>query len=225
MCGKEGEMKRRLFLSGEIGCGKSTLIKQSLGAAAEKAGGFVTIRIMEDGILKGFELAPAAVLASERENYERRCFLSFSEALRKDDTVFAEYGPELLREAMSAPFAVLDEIGGVELLVTEFWEKLLMFLKSDVPCVGVIKTERAAEQLQNRVPLGDLYEERYGRLRTLLLEDENTKVCSMAGHYDTSAAEAVRSWININILQAENNGYEEKCFGHKGDSENAERTL
>ncbi|MFR5782555.1 MAG: nucleoside-triphosphatase [Oscillospiraceae bacterium] len=52
-------MKRRLLLTGPIGCGKSTLIANALGGAIRHAGGFLTLRVIEHGRLAGFDLAPA----------------------------------------------------------------------------------------------------------------------------------------------------------------------
>ena len=65
-------MKRRLLLTGPIGCGKSTLIVNALGSAIKHAGGFLTLRVVERGRLAGFDLAPAC--GGPREG-----FLSFGE--------------------------------------------------------------------------------------------------------------------------------------------------
>ena len=43
-------MRRRLFLTGPIGCGKSTLIAKALGSTVRHAGGFLTLRVIEGAV-------------------------------------------------------------------------------------------------------------------------------------------------------------------------------
>ena len=58
-------MKKRLFLTGPSGIGKSTIIRQALGPALAYAGGFVTERVSDgEGRLLGYELLPAAAALS-----------------------------------------------------------------------------------------------------------------------------------------------------------------
>ena len=64
-------MKRRLLLTGPIGCGKSTLIINALGSAIRDAGGFLTLRVIEDGRLAGFDLCSTD--GRVRERFLRRC--------------------------------------------------------------------------------------------------------------------------------------------------------
>ena len=49
-------MKRHILLTGEMGSGKTTLIRRALGGALRCAGGFATVRVMSGGVLAGFEL-------------------------------------------------------------------------------------------------------------------------------------------------------------------------
>ena len=50
-------MKRRLFLTGDMGCGKSTAIRQALGDRMGRCGGFLTQRVYDDeGVLQGFQI-------------------------------------------------------------------------------------------------------------------------------------------------------------------------
>ena len=58
-------MKRHILLSGEIGSGKTTLIRRALGGRLRLAGGFATVRVMRGGVLEGFELVPAPELLLE----------------------------------------------------------------------------------------------------------------------------------------------------------------
>ncbi len=140
-------MKRRLLLTGAIGCGKSTLIINALGGAIQNAGGFLTLRVMENGRLAGFDLCSVDGKTRER-------FLSFGPGgAVRDERPFTETAPALLRQAQAKKFALIDETGGFELLCSDFYEALTAFLFSGKPCVGVLKALPGAEELARRVPL------------------------------------------------------------------------
>lgn len=189
-------MKKRLFLSGLIGCGKSTLIKNVLGDAAKAAGGFVTVRALDErGSLVGFDLLPACSLACR----ERKCpafrFLSFSGGEAKSDSaVFRTEAVRLLNEAVKKPFAVLDEFGGFELLLPEFDSALKSFLKSGVPCIGVLKTPEAAAELSTRACLPQEYADLSAQLLTFMMSDPDTEVLPISGRNDKNALDALCAW-------------------------------
>ena len=186
---------KRLILMGEIGAGKSTLIRNALGAGAARAGGFVTRRVLKNGRLQGFELAPARIWSDP--NLPAHRFLDFSRGKRRDDSVFSGPGAALLAEALHAPFAVADEFGGLELLVPEFYEGLVKLLSSDVPTIGVFKTPGAVQALSEQIPLGDDYARKVDALRTMLEADPETLFLPIAGWDDNHAIETVRRWTEI----------------------------
>ena len=65
-------MKKHLFLTGPSGVGKTTIIKETLGAQIAYAGGFLTERVTDDsGKLLGFDLLPTG-------GYERWQILDYS---------------------------------------------------------------------------------------------------------------------------------------------------
>lgn len=194
-------MKRRVFLSGPIGCGKSTLIKNALGAEAKNAGGYVTVRIERpDGTLSMFELREARSLAShatvEVSPLESGFpFLTFTEnGAARDDGAFRAYAANLLRDALSAPFAVLDELGGAELTIPEFARSLYALLQSGVPVIGVLKAPEAVEALRARVGVPEGYAEAEERLRRFLENDPDTLILETAGRRDPAAAPLLRAW-------------------------------
>lgn len=181
-------MKRRLLLTGPIGCGKSTLISNALGGAVRNAGGFVTLRAIEGGRLAGFDLAPAGGRPRER-------FLSFGEGgAVRDERPFTVTAPALLAEAAKKKFALLDEIGGFELLYPDFYEALTRFLFSGTPCVGVLKALPSAGELSRRVNLPPEYLASAAELRELLEADPDTLVLETTGRYDFNAEGALRHW-------------------------------
>ena len=188
-------MKRRLLLSGPIGCGKSTMIRNALGEDAVKAGGYVTLRVFEQERLRGFNLAPAAALADTEKRKLACRFLDFSQTPRRNPAAFSVLGRDMLLSALESPYAVIDEFGGMELLISPFMEALQELLASDVPCIGVFKTPQASRELTARIDMGDNYRRAYEALRNQLLADPDTELLSTSGRYDAEAKKQVELWV------------------------------
>jgi hypothetical protein len=122
-------------------------------------------------------------------------FLTFSGyGAARDDGVFRTEAARLLTEAAAKPFAVIDEFGGYELLVPEFSGALSAFLKSGIPCVGVLKAPAAALELHARVGLPPAYLSAAQALHAALTADPDTVILETSGRYDTGAEDALRAW-------------------------------
>jgi nucleoside-triphosphatase len=190
-------MKKRLFLSGPIGCGKSTLIKDALGGAAKGAGGFITARAFDNtGAHIGFDLLPSCSLACPDRQCPSFRFLTFSDTgARRSSSVFRTEAVRLLEKALEKPFAVLDELGGFELLTPEFNKALAAFFESGVPCVGVVKTPAAAAALRERTDLPPNYLDRIAELLAALGADPETENHPTAGRYDKNTKAALGAWV------------------------------
>ena len=188
-------MQKRLFLCGPSGSGKTTIIRSALGAKLAEAGGFVTERVCaQGGRLLGFDLLPAASAAGI-EGFSPLRFLDYTtEPPTRDNEVFRTEAVRLLQEAEYYPFAVLDEIGGFELVIPQFRAQLAAFLSSSVPCVGVIKAPAGVEELRGRFGLGEKYAALARRLREALDNDPDTLVLDVAGFGDERTEKAVRDW-------------------------------
>ena len=188
-------MEPQLSLTGPSGCGKSSLIRAALGEKLSQAGGFVTkLSAGEDGSLLGLELLPAAA-AGGVEGYLPRRVLDFTLSPPKtDNEVYRQYGVQLLEEAAWYPFAVLDEFGGFELIIPQFREALFGFLRSEQPCIGVLKDEQEAELLRSWLGLGERYSGFSRQLRELLAADENTRLLVIDEPGDSQAALTVAAW-------------------------------
>ena len=91
-------------------------------------------------------------------------------------------------------YAVLDEIGGFELLCPDFYEALTRFFFSGTPCVGVLKALPSAEELTRRVDLPPEYLEAAYELHGLLASDPDTLILETTGRYDFNAEGALRHW-------------------------------
>lgn len=174
-------MKRRLFLTGPIGCGKSTAIANALGEKITCCGGFLTRRHRDE------------VLSFTLESTDsKKCeiFLDFPDGQpRFHPEVFPQLGVELL----AGKVLVLDEIGGVELLCSEFLTALNGVLDSDIPIIGVLKGEGPSGALVRKLGLSDEYNLAAARLRTYLLQDKNTLLYE-CGQYDENALRLAEQW-------------------------------
>ena len=184
-------MKPRLFLTGPSGCGKSTMIRRELGDLVSRAGGFITVRDRdEQGVIRAFEILSADGYGQP----ERFLDLSGTEP-RVDLEVFSGTGVEHLRRAGERSFAVLDEIGGVELLDETFVDELARYLQGSQPCIGVMKGPGPAGKLVEMMGLTVRYELARRALHEHLRNDPNTCLMETTGEDDPAALDAVRQWV------------------------------
>ena len=184
-------MKPRLFLTGPSGYGKSDMIRRELGELVHRAGGFRTLRDRDEhGTVRGFELLSA-------DGYgPRDRFLDLTgEAPRIDLEVFNRVGVDYLRRAGERSFAVLDEIGGVELLNQEFMDELGRYLNGSQPCIGVMKGAGPAGKLVEMMGLTVRYELARRALYEHLRNDPNTLLLEVPGRDDEKVLAAVREWV------------------------------
>lgn len=172
-------MKRRLFLTGPIGCGKSTALRRALGDRLCKCGGFLTRRYREPYL--------HFTLESPDGTY-RQTFLDF-----------AGGQPEVNLEVFShlslrGTILILDEIGGIELLSEAFVSVLEEALAGEMPILGVIKGEGPAGALIEALGLTEEYMQSASRLRQRLQNDPDTLVYE-CGQYDERALLLAQQWV------------------------------
>ena len=171
-------MKRHLFLTGSIGCGKSTAITVALGEKITQCGGFLTRRYRDPYLHFTLESPDGNVKST---------FLDFASG--KPEAELAVFSESYLR----GEILVLDEIGGIELLNPEFAAALETVLSSGIPILGVIKGEEPAGALIDRLGLTEEYHWAAGRLRQQLRNDPNTLVYECT-QYDENALLLARQW-------------------------------
>ncbi len=189
-------MKRHLFLSGPAFCGKSSLIREHLGRRLQMAWGFCTaLRTADDGGVLGCCLMPAA-MAGGAAGFEEELFLDMrSFPPGHDSEVFRGTGVRLLEEAGWYPFAVLDEIGGIDLIIPQFRAALDGLLQSELPILGVVKSEEACEDLRQALGPGERFSAFSERLHRMLRTDPQTELFSVSEDAEREAGALVDAWI------------------------------
>ena len=175
-------MKRRLFLTGPIGYGKSTAIAQALGERITQYGGFLTRRHREPHLHFTLE---------SPDGQHSETFLDFSDGKpRLNMDAFSQSGVSLLR----GDILVLDEIGGIELLCPEFSAALEQLLRQEIPVIGVLKGGAPAGALVEALGLSKEYTHAAARLRNLLQSDENTLLYECR-RFDEQALYLAEQWV------------------------------
>ena len=172
--------EKKLFLIGPAGSGKSSLIREVFGEKLASAGGFVTgIAAYAAGCPIGWSLSPAAS-AGGVEGFEQELYLDCRVYPPvKHHEVFRQTGVRLLEEAVWYPFALLDELGGYELVIPEFSAALESFLRSGLPCVGALRSPEDAEQLRSLLGLSDRYPKKLEALLASLRRDSDCRIIEL----------------------------------------------
>ena len=178
-------MRRRLFLTGTIGCGKSTAILTAVGDKLPSFGGFLTKRIRDEG-----GHAAAFTLCAPDGSREA----VFLDCVCGKPVIHWKVFQTLAPELMTGNIVILDEIGGMELLCPEFMAALNALLETDIPILGVLKGDTAANAMIRKLGLSEEYEAAANSLRHRLTHDENTHLYT-CGQYDPHALELTRAWV------------------------------
>jgi nucleoside-triphosphatase THEP1 len=131
-------VKKAYLLTGEPGCGKTTIIKEVLSGGDKSAGGFYTEEIRIKGIRQGFRIVTLdgkqAVLS--HVNIEGRYRVGkYGVDIDSMETVAC---PAVEKAIRNCDIVVVDEIGKMELFSTSFREVLYNALDSNRKVLGTI---------------------------------------------------------------------------------------
>lgn len=133
---------KHIFLTGEVQCGKTTLIRRALAELnIKKPGGFRSISVLsiipeayaEVYIIPAAEQRPPLT----RDNligirWKKHAFNAFPQS-------FDNYGVKLLEAATDAPLMLMDELGMMENRAPRFAAAVLKALDGPIPVLGVVK--------------------------------------------------------------------------------------
>jgi len=166
-------VEKHVLICGEIGVGKSTLIRKLLDENTRPIGGFITKRISRRGELPVY-IHPAFQLESERLYTQENLIGTSRDHCFPD--VFDHYGVTLLASKQNG-LILMDELGFMESQAAGFCEAVLRVLDGDVPILAAIKKQdtpflRAVKMHPNaevfeidRQNRDDLYERLRPRIR------------------------------------------------------------
>ena len=175
-------MKRKLFLTGPIGCGKSTAILTAIGEKLPGFGGFLTKRV------RNAEGHPIAFYLESPDGEYKETFLDCSGSAAQIHTEIFERVP------LNGKYLVLDEIGGLELLNPVFMAALDAVLASNVPVIGVVKGAGPASAMIRKLGLTEEYETAADHFREALRNNPDTLVYA-CGKFDDEALRLAREWV------------------------------
>ena len=176
-------MKRVLLLEGPRGVGKSTLLLEAMGPCAGRAGGFMTLRLPGEN-RRGFcHVKPSELqtpTGGELRGDEKGLFLMRDEngVTRFDDVLLTHTLP-MLEDIASHPFAVLDEIGGLELTLPPFHDALYRAIDQPVPLLGVLKCRENSQTLGRREEAFCDYRREYEAFRSFLENHGEVEIVSV----------------------------------------------
>lgn len=166
-------MKPILFLEGEKGIGKSTMILEASKKYGLLGAGIFSQRLTgRDGETKGFRLIEYTKVSESIVPYEpdmEHIFLESSGGGRICRMEVFEQAKELAGNYLAADYIVLDEIGGIELGSQAFGSFLEEVLSSNIPCIGVLKSRENYAHMKKRVLQAGVKEQDYEKFREKLV--------------------------------------------------------
>src|SRR6266581_4562547 len=131
-------MTEKVLLTGDPGCGKTTLIKRVVSNLPQRAGGFYTEEIRDRSTRTGFKI----VTLNGDEVVFAHVDLKTPEHLGKyrlDLSVLEAVGVKAIRQAVQAQrLVVIDEIGPMEIRSPIFRDAVNEALNSKVPVLATI---------------------------------------------------------------------------------------
>jgi len=200
-------VKNILFLEGNIKIGKSIIILNNIANIPNGyIDGFFCQRLTLNENLKAFRLVCAKEAKFTTMQYDENMPDIFLEEIsgmwKRKDEVFRTTGIELLSDLSLKKLVLLDEIGGFELLIDEFREKLYEVLSGDIPVLGVIKSNNNRYIMQNAVKIKDEYVELYDKLRLDIVNEFGGKILDVNQENISYVDKEVKEFLNntINLI-------------------------
>ena len=131
-------MKSHVFLTGDKGVGKSTLIRKLLEQEKRSYGGFFTVRTDK---LYGGQYSVHLIKAGGEDKPSEENLLFFCgipDEINKEER-FNTLGCKALENAAESGLIIMDELGPHEGNAVEFCSAVMRALDGDIPVLGVLQ--------------------------------------------------------------------------------------
>lgn len=202
-----------LFLKGNTGIGKSTIIKDSIIPYIDYVGGYYTQRILGDKGKIGFLVSPIEC----KKNYLLNRSIKDLEPAEKErlfiykdadgtwifnNELFAYCSIKYLTKGLQDKKRLLiaDELGGVELQNNSFLQEIEKILLSDVPVLGVLKSSGNFQKLK-RATLLETPCKNLDQFKSLV--NQRAQVILLAPGMDSNEAVAqVQAFVKKSIMKS-----------------------
>lgn len=199
-----------LFLEGNSGEGKTTLLFECLNPLKSITAGFYSQRLIDDkGETQGFRLVPAEEDWIPRMRYRNGLSNMFIERTntgwKKRLEFFEKEGADILHSAKGKKLCLMDEIGGVELFAPGFMKAVFDCVDGFVPCIGVLKSRNNFLSMSERVPVRPEAD----RLLEKLKEELTSRPCGRILKFERDEEDSIR----LEIIRFLNDNLEEWAGG------------
>lgn len=201
---------KNLLIEGPSGTGKTTLILETLGGKTGKAGGFMTVRLLDDsGQRMGFAVKASAECSGPEKHFGvgdiDDVFIRFDGEKKVDVGAFVRRAGRSLDEeaCRDAEFLIMDEFGGVELEDEVFAAKLLCALNREKPVIGVIKSRANAEHTAKGFAGDRSFMPAYDKFRELVAARADTQIITLTASTRDDVKSVICSWMAENRLEEE----------------------
>lgn len=190
-----------LFLTGASGIGKSTLLTEILTESSLSVSGLFTQRlVLEDGTTTGFRLLPwtpgIPAISAWTSGLPDIFICNADCGWTRNLSVFATTGAALLdAAALESGIVCLDEIGGAELLVPEFRDRLYRLLSVHPRCIGVVKGGANLSSMLDTLKLPAPEVQALIEFRQDLLSHFRSRILCMTATNRKQIAEVIRSYL------------------------------
>ncbi len=151
----------KTLLEGDSGAGKTTYVLGYMKAMSNNCAGFISRRIIdEQGRAMGFYLdepsASANITLCDAKKAWERVFL-YGLPPHRDLTLDAlRLIPDIGKYDQQNDLYVMDEVGGLELLIPSLRDFLEGVFESNIPCIGTIKSKENLERMARNLGMPEL---------------------------------------------------------------------